>query len=72
MRAIFLPAVSCGEPGARAVRRSTERSGHVVVRTLAARIVAYEVTTSRDQEACPQSLHVVTLGSLHVVASHYM
>ena len=68
MRAILLTEVSCGQPGARSVRRSTERSGHVVIRTLAARIVAYEVTISRDQEACPQSLHIVTLGPLHVVS----
>jgi hypothetical protein len=72
MRAMFPPEVSCGELGARAVRRPTERSDHVVARNLEARIVEYEVTTSRDQDACPQSLHVVTLGPLHVVASHYM
>jgi hypothetical protein len=72
MRAMVPPEVSCGEPGARAVRRPTERSGHVVTRNLAARIVEYEVTTSRDQEAYPKSLHGVTSGLLHVVASHYM
>ena len=59
MRAMLPPEVSCSKPGARSVWRPTERSGH-------------EVTTSRDQEACPQSLHVVTLESLHVVAGHYM
>jgi hypothetical protein len=46
MRAMVPPEVSCGEPGARAVRRPTERSGHVVTRNLAARIDEYEVTTS--------------------------
>jgi hypothetical protein len=40
MRALWPPEVSCGEPGARAVRSPPERSGHVVARTLAARIVA--------------------------------
>ena len=33
--------------------------GHLGARDLAARIVASEATTSRDQEACPQSLDVV-------------
>ena len=57
---------------ATAVWRPTERSGHVVARNLAACIVALEVPTARDQDACPKLLHVVTLGTLHVVASHYM
>jgi hypothetical protein len=42
------------------VRRPTERDGHVGVRNLEARIVGDEATTSRDQDACPQSLDVVT------------
>jgi hypothetical protein len=52
---------------ATAVRRPTERSGHVVVCNLTACIVAYETTTARDQAACPQSRHVVTAGTRHVV-----
>jgi hypothetical protein len=70
-RAMFPHEVSCGETCARAVRRPPERSGHVVARNLEARIVAYEATTSRDQDSFSQSLHVVTAGPLHVVASHY-
>ena len=64
--------VSHGETCARSVQRPTERYGHVVARNLAARIVEYEATTSRDQDACPQPLHVVTAGPLHVVTGHYM
>ena len=45
---------------AQSVRRPPERYGHVVALTLEARIVAYEVTTSRDQDSCPQSLDVMT------------
>jgi hypothetical protein len=40
MRPMCPPAVSGGEPDARAVRRPTARSGHVVARHLEARIVA--------------------------------
>jgi len=61
--------VAHGETCARSVRRPPERYGHVVVRNLEARIVEYEATTSRDQDECPRSLHVVTSGPLHVVAS---
>ena len=60
MRALLPPEVSCGEPGARAVRSPTERSGRVVARTLAARIVGILRLLHVDQEACPQSLQVVT------------
>jgi hypothetical protein len=52
--------VAHGETWARSVRRPPERSGHGVALNLEARIVAYESTTSRDQDAYPQSLHVVT------------
>ena len=34
--------------------------GHVVALNLEARIVEYEAPTERDQDACPQSLYVVT------------
>jgi len=61
--------VAQGETCARSVRRPTERYGHSVPLHLEARIVAYEATTYRDQEECPKSLHVVTSGTLHVVAS---
>jgi hypothetical protein len=64
--------VAHGEICARSVRRPPEPSGYGVARNLEARIVAYEATTSRDQNACPQSLHVGALGTLHVVTSHYM
>jgi hypothetical protein len=52
--------VAQGETCARSVRRPTERYGHGVALHLEARIVAYEATTYRDQDECPQSLHVVT------------
>jgi len=60
---MLLPAVSGGEPGARAVWRPPERAGHVVACTLAVRIVVEEVTTSRDQGEVPKSLPVVTSGA---------
>ena len=65
-------AVTQGEPCARSVQRPTERYAHIVTRTLEARTLAEEATTCRDQEACPQSLDVVTSRPLHVEASHYM
>ena len=63
----FPHAVSWGETCARCVRRPTERYGHVVARNLEARIVAYAATTSRDQDAFPQSVPVVTAEPLYVV-----
>jgi len=54
-------------------------SGHVVALSLEARIVAYEATTSGDQDEFPKSLYVVTSGAttwrgklLYVVTYLYM
>jgi hypothetical protein len=63
-----------GAPGARSVRRPTVRHSHMDARHLAARIVAYAATTSRDQDEFSKALQVVTAEdttysgkSLHVV-----